>query len=437
MRRMIFLGGVALAVGMLVPGSASPAPGVPRFAPPREVARLTEAAWLQDVTAADVNGDRNPDVIVTRFFSDHAERVAFTILGGNGKGGFSDVTAKVVTGAVPKLLWPRHTVVADFNGDGHPDIFFADTGFDQQPWGGTTQTLLLSTPGGKLVDASANLPQDSTFTHTAAAADVNGDGAIDLYEGNICCGDAGPRILLNDGHARFSVLEDGLPSDMVGPRADIKYTRAAFADVNGDGTPDLVLAGEQDTPDAVLINDGTGHFSRLDGAMPPKPFGGHAEGLAVQPVDLNGDGKPDLVLAFTKTSPFYVGRWIQILINNGDGTFRDETTSRLPPQADNSDAWPYAIEVADLNNDGKPDFGVTAFSKPGGAAAVLFLNRGDGTFTTLAMPNHPAAQFVLTDVNHDGRIDIVDGSPSGGLERFRVFLQLAAPRPKPNKPRHR
>jgi hypothetical protein len=290
---------------------------------------------------------------------------------------------------------------------------------------------------GKLVDASANLPQDSTFTHTAAAADVNGDGTIDLYEGNICCGDAGPRILLNDGHARFSVLEDALPSDMVGPRADIKYTRAAFADVNGDGAPDLVLAGEQDTPDAVLLNDGTGHFSRLDGAMPPKPFGGHAEGLAVQPVDLNGDGKPDLILAFTKTSPFYVGRWIQILINNGDGTFRDETTARLPPQADNSDAWPYAIEVADLNNDGKPDFGVTAFSKPGGAAAVLFLNRGDGTFTTLAVPNHPAGQFVLADVNHDGRIDIVDGSPSGGAEHFRVFVQLPPRRPKPNKPGHR
>src|SRR5215467_14663833 len=107
MRRVIFVAGSAFAACVLVPGGAhgavgsrhllhgrasgaggSATVGVPRFAPPREVASLNEAAYLQDVTAADVNGDRNTDVVVTRFFSDHAERVALTILGGNGKGGF-------------------------------------------------------------------------------------------------------------------------------------------------------------------------------------------------------------------------------------------------------------------------------------------------------------------------------------------------------------
>jgi hypothetical protein len=204
---------------------------------------------------------------------------------------------------------------------------------------------------------------------------------------------------------------------------------AAAGDVNGDGAPDLVLAGEGDTPDAVLLNDRTGHFHRLDGALPPKPFAGHAEGLAIAPVDLNADGKVDLILGFTHTSPFYVGRRLQIAINNGDGTFRDETASRLPPQADEGSAWPYAILLTDLNRDGKPDFGVTCFSQPG-ALTDLYLNRGNGTFRRLTTPV-PEAQFVFVDANRDGRVDIVDGSPSGGSETFRLIPQLA-----PKKKRH-
>lgn len=427
--RLFVLAAVCLAVSGTASSADSP-PGVsvPQFGAPSDVALLPETAYLQDVTVADVNGDGNPDLIATRIISSHPERTAFSILSGNGRGSFRDATTSIVQGAVPGLMWSRQTVVADFNGDGRPDIFFADTGFDQPPFSGTTQTLLLSTSDGKLVDASANLPQDATYTHTAAAADVNGDGSVDLYEGNICCGSAGPRILLNDGHGRFSVLPNALPADMLDPFGSVKYTRAAFADVNGDGHPDLLLLGEDSTPDAVLLNDGTGHFHRLANALPPKPFGGNAEGLAVQPVDLNGDGKLDLILAFTKSNPFYVGRWIQILINNGDGTFRDETATRLP-QTDNSDGWPYAIQVADVNGDGKPDFAVTAFSQPG-ASGAIFLNNGDGTFTQMTTPV-PAPQFVLADVNHDGRLDIVDATPSGVGEDYRVFLQLAPAAPKP------
>jgi hypothetical protein len=59
-----------------------------------------------------------------------------------------------------------------------------------------------------------------------------------------------------------------------------------------------------------MLNDGRGHFRPLPGAMPAKPFSSDAEGLAVTPVELNGDGRPDALLAFTKQRPFYEGRWI-------------------------------------------------------------------------------------------------------------------------------
>ena len=52
---------------------------------------------------------------------------------------------------------------------------------DTDPFPGYQNTLILSAPGGKLVDATGNLPQVYDYTHSAAAADVDGDGATDLY----------------------------------------------------------------------------------------------------------------------------------------------------------------------------------------------------------------------------------------------------------------
>jgi hypothetical protein len=165
--------------------------------------------------------------------------------------------------------------------------------------------------------------------------------------------------------------------------------------------------------------------------MPPKPFGPDAEGLAIAPIELNGDSHPDLLVAFTKHNPFYQGRWIQVLINNGDGTFRDETSTRLPQQ-DNFDAWPYAIRVADLNGDGKPDVAVAVNN---GGAPPFYLNNGDGSFTPLAVST-AFPMFDLAEVNGDGRTDIVSAAPSGsgGSDTYSVSLQQSPPsltRPSP------
>src|SRR5207248_8930189 len=96
------------------------------------------------------------------------------------------------------------------------DIFVADHGYDAPPFPGHPNALALSTPDGKLVDASSNLPPESGFSHSAAAADVNRDGSVDLYVGNLCtaCTDAPPEILLNDGTGHFTRRTDLLPADL-------------------------------------------------------------------------------------------------------------------------------------------------------------------------------------------------------------------------------
>jgi hypothetical protein len=94
----------------------------------------------------------------------------------------------VFLGPLPGIDVPREIVVADFNGDGNPDLFVADHGLDDEPWPCHQNTLILSAPGGKLVNATSFLPQQLDMTHSADAADIDGDGDQDLYIGNMQCG---------------------------------------------------------------------------------------------------------------------------------------------------------------------------------------------------------------------------------------------------------
>jgi hypothetical protein len=418
-------------------GAASVA--APRFAAAHLVGSVATGAYLQEVGTTDLTGDRIADVIVTRIWPDHVERAPITILAGNGKGGFVNRTAQLFDGQVPSPFWPRRTAFADFNRDGRADVLLADTGFDRDPFPGALSTLILSAANGKLVDASGNLPKAPAFTHSVAIADFNGDGAPDIYEGNLSgpTVKAGYQVLLNDGSAHFRVAADALPSDMT-QRYTPHWDAAGAADVNGDGSSDLILLGSSSFASRVLLNDGHAHFRILADAIPPKPWAPTANGLAVTPVELNGDGHTDLLAAFTKQDPFYVGRWVQVLINNGDGTFRDETATRLP-QSDNSLGWPYSIYVADLNRDKKPDIEVSAYPNRD-ATPSFYINKGAGTFAPLArsaFSTPPAAMFALLDANRDGRLDVFSAEPqSGGTEVYSLLRQLPPPKPcKRTKPR--
>jgi hypothetical protein len=383
--------------------AAAKQPRLPVYTSYRSVGQSHESGsvYVTDaIASADFNGDGLPDVVYTTANSGSTSTFAMQFALNRGKGRFVDGAQQLFEGPVPRTQGGGRLVVADFNNDGRPDVYYADSGAEAAPNPpGFHDTLVLSTPDGKLVDATANIPHFNDFTHSAAAADVNGDGSVDLYVGNLgggplCCS---PMIWLNDGSGHFHVASGSLPSSVTD--ATHAYSASAFADVNGDGYPDLILGGSHDcpgfpNPSEVLLNDGSGHFHFLPGAIPPKPLGPTTETLDIKPVDLNGDGHTDLVVAATSApiplvdcySQGYVGRIVQILINNGDGTFRDETSTRLP-QNTHLQSLDYIknLTIADINGDGAPDILTETVVPPGGDPIndVVYLNNGHGFFRPL------------------------------------------------------
>ncbi len=388
-------------------------PCLPRFSRPELLAEVPSEGHPGYLVVEDLTQDGHPDVFGVPTEEGGTADLGPVVLVNDGNGGFVEATASVFLGPIPAFTVPREIVVADFNGDSHPDLFVADHGLDDWPWPGHQNILILSAPGGKLVDATGPLPQQSDMTHSADAADIDGDGDQDLYIGNMIYDRPPPQLWLNDGSGQFTRGEEGRLPEAQTDLSQNAYSASLFADVNADGAPDLILGtggpecGSGDDS-VVLLNDGQGWFSLLPGAVPPHELGqtSYSHALDIQAADLNGDQHLDLVFVLTRMLPppgGYVGRIIQILIGNGDGTFRDETDTRLPQEENYEEEFPSASWI-DLDYDGDLDLATALWMW--WYPAPFYLNDGRGTFTPWEQPL-ALTPFDFGDIDGDGRRDLL------------------------------
>jgi hypothetical protein len=292
------------------------------------------------VAIADVNGDGNPDLIVANLISGSGpEGGSVSVLLGNGDGSFQKPVA-YDSGGFEAIS----VVVADFNGDGKPDIAVANQcAQDQVPFCNNSNVgVLLGNGDGTFQAAVTYVPSpNSLFAISLAVADINGDGKPDivvLYSGCDAhsCSGGGAFMLIGNGDGTFQAPGQDYAS------GGIQASSLAVADVNADGKLDLLIANYQSASVGVLLGNGDGSFQ---GAVTYDSGGNSASSIAA--ADLNGDGILDIVLADS------FGNTTAVLLGSGDGTFQTAVTYSSGGYNATS------VAMADLNGDGKPDIVVT------------------------------------------------------------------------------
>ena len=292
----------------------------------------------------------------------------------NHDGTFTDVTQKA---GVANDRWGYGCSVADYDNDGWLDIYVGNYGQNRLYHNNHDGTF--TDRAEKAGVALGNWSPGSTW------GDYDGDGLLDLYV---------------TGYVHFD--RNNLP--ISGTKA-VGYASCLYRGQSVNCGP-RGLTGE---PDHLFHNNGDGTFTDVTAKAGVEDKDKYY-GFAAIFVDINGDGKPDLVVGNDSEPNF-------LYINKGDGTFEDDSyVSGFALNKDGREIASMGIAAGDYENNGQIDFYVTDF---GDDYKVLFHNDGDASFTDVSYKAGIAQTTIpfvgwgdgFLDYDNDGWLDLfeVDG----------------------------
>jgi hypothetical protein len=292
---------------------------------------------------------------------------------------------------------PEAVAVGDVNGDGLDDVVMS-TYFSFDPDNDFKLVVYLQRADGTLAEPvrHANASHYQCKAGSLAIADLDGDGRKDVAIGESGCG---IEIFIQQADGTLA-SGNWLPST--------ESHRVRAADVNGDGLADIVGTGSDSGQVSVWYQVG-GRIS-LPSVYPVELIGGGDLDVG----DLNGDGRPDIAVSSLGASP---ARSIGLLYQQADGRYA------APVYLGVDASWgARGLAIGDLNGDGRKDLALSwGGSAP--AAVSVFPQRADGTLgpiTSLASSDYPGA-IEIADLNSDGRLDVVVAHDGWG--NVGVYLQ--------------
>jgi hypothetical protein len=374
------------------------------------------------ITKADVNGDGMEDLFISGD-KDSPGKIYLQQSGGKYQ------VIEIIRGSADNIGTTAAAAFFDANGDGKPDLYIAKGGYSNyEPNTAVLQDeLYLNEGNGRLVISPLALPVLSANSKSCVKPyDFDGDGDIDLFVGGRIIPGQYPvspesYLLVNDGKGKFTTT--AIPFAKVG-----MVTDAQWIDLDGDNRKDLILCGEF-MPITVLLNRKEGFQDKTQDY-----FSTPQKGLwfKISFADVNGDGKPDLIAGnmgqntqFHATDAEPAEMYFSDLDKNGsiDPFFsfyvqgksypfvsRDELNEQIYPMRRKFSSYKaYAnATVADIF---PPDELAKATKLSiNQTKTTLFINQ-NGKFVEAALPIEaqfaPVTQILTNDYDHDGKTDIL------------------------------
>ncbi len=370
---------------------------------------------LSSVALGDLDGDGKPEIVTTDSYASYVN--VFHNIGATGVISNDSFSAPI---NIP-LFAAVAVTLADVDGDGKLDIVVARN----LAYGDNVSVLRNASVKGQLSTNSFAAPVSFTGGDepvAVAVADLDADGRPEIIVVNSLSTNL--AIFPNRGIVGTITTQSfasavKLPLDWTSPGL-------AISDLDGDGRPDIVTAGQAKvsiyrsifTNGTITANSFAG---RVDLSVPlGSPYGSQTVAIG----DLDGDRRPEIVVA-----EYAHDGNLAVLRNN---TFLGAITSnsfRLTNFGAGTYLW--GVGIGDLNGDGKPDLAVTAETGPSLAALLNISSSNSPAFTaagfgTVAIPSCVA----VGDLDADGRPDIVVGGLDGTISVFKNTVAFANIHPR-------
>jgi hypothetical protein len=270
--------------------------------------------------------------------------------------------------------WGFGVAIADYDNDGWPDIFVTNYGKNR---------LYHNNHDGTFTDMAEKAGVTlGNWSHGATWGDYDGDGRLDLFVA---------------GYVHFD--RNNLPYEKT------KATGYSYCEFRGEP----VMCGPRNLegePDHLFHNNGDGTFTDVSEKAGVSDNVNRYYGITPLFVDVNGDGKPDLLVANDSTLSY-------LYLNRGDGTFEDASyASGFGLNEDGREVAAMGIAVGDYMNNGLLDFAIGDFSSE---AKLLFRDEGGANFNDVAMAagiGKVSIPFLswgtgFLDYDNDGWLDLM------------------------------